>query len=79
MKRLHTIEQYLEVIEALQKERPDIWFSSDMIVGYPGETEEDFQETLKIVDTVKYYLEKIYFQKMISIIVLANTLKKRIY
>ncbi len=54
MKRLHTVEQYLEKIDSLRKTRPDICFSSDMIVGYPGETEEDFQKTLEIIEKVRY-------------------------
>lgn len=54
MNRRHTAEKYLKVIDKLKKARPDICFSSDMIVGYPEETEEDFQDTLKIIEAVKY-------------------------
>ncbi len=54
MNRKHTIEEYLIHIEALRKARPDIAFSSDFIVGYPGETEEDFQKTMQIVEEVNY-------------------------
>lgn len=54
MNRKHTINQYLEIIENLRKVRPDIGFSSDFIVGYPGENEEDFNDTIKLVKTVKF-------------------------
>jgi tRNA-2-methylthio-N6-dimethylallyladenosine synthase len=54
MNRKHTIEEYLIHIEALRKIRPDMAFSSDFIVGYPGETEEDFKATMKIVEEVNY-------------------------
>ena len=49
MNRKHTQEEYLSVIKNLLKARPDITFSSDFIVGYPGETEEDFQETISLI------------------------------
>jgi tRNA-2-methylthio-N6-dimethylallyladenosine synthase len=54
MNRKHTVEYYLKVIEKLRISQPNIAFSSDFIVGYPGETEEDFQATLDLVKTVKY-------------------------
>ena len=54
MNRRHTAQKYLEVIDKIKQARPDICFSSDIIVGYPGETEEDFQDTLDIVEKVKY-------------------------
>ena len=43
MNRKHTIEEYLEIIKKLKKVKPDIKFSSDFIIGYPGETNEDFK------------------------------------
>ena len=43
MNRRHTAAEYLDVIERLRRARPDIAFSSDFIVGFPGETEDDFQ------------------------------------
>ncbi|MFI4983625.1 MAG: tRNA (N6-isopentenyl adenosine(37)-C2)-methylthiotransferase MiaB [Rickettsiales bacterium] len=54
MNRKHTREFYLELIAKFRKARPDMAFSSDFIVGFPGETEEDFQETMKIVEEVGY-------------------------
>lgn len=54
MNRRHTTEQYLTIIDKLRKARPDICFSSDIIVGYPGETEKDFQGTLDTLKTVKF-------------------------
>ena len=54
MNRSHTIESYLEVIARIRKARPDILFSGDFIVGFPEETEEDFQATLDLIDRVGY-------------------------
>ncbi len=54
MNRKHTIEEYLELIEKLKKNNTKIKFSSDFIIGYPGETEKDFEETLKLIKKVEY-------------------------
>ncbi len=54
MNRRHTSADYLHVIEKLYKANPAIGMSSDFIVGFPGETDEDFQATLDIVNRVKY-------------------------
>ena len=54
MNRSHTTESYLETIEKVRAARPDIALSGDFIVGFPGETEDDFEATLKIVDSVRY-------------------------
>ena len=54
MNRRHTTAQYLDVIEKLRKARPDIAMSSDFIVGFPGETNEDHNETLDLVRAVNY-------------------------
>jgi len=54
MNRKHTRDSYKKWIEKLRKARPDIAFSSDFIVGFPGETEDDFKETLKLVQDVFY-------------------------
>src|SRR5499427_3399367 len=54
MNRRHTRADYLDVIDRLKAARPDMAFSSDFIVGSPGETEEDFAATLSIVGEVGY-------------------------
>src|SRR5438309_1489325 len=54
MKRLYTREKYLETIARIRAAIPEIHFSTDFIVGFPGETEEDFQETLSLMETVRY-------------------------
>jgi len=54
MNRSHTAETYLAIVDKMRVARPDIALSGDFIVGFPGETEEDFQATLKIVDVVRY-------------------------
>jgi len=54
MNRSHTTETYLRTIEKVRAARPDIAVSGDFIVGFPGETEEDFEATLRIVDAVRY-------------------------
>jgi len=54
MKRLYTRERYLEVIARIREAIPEIHFSTDMIVGFPGETEEDFQQTLSLIEEVRY-------------------------
>jgi len=54
MNRNYTVEEYLKIINKAKKTRKDIVFSSDFIVGYPGESKEDFQKTLDLVDKVKY-------------------------
>jgi tRNA-2-methylthio-N6-dimethylallyladenosine synthase len=54
MNRSHTVETYLSVLDKMRAARPDIALSGDFIVGFPGETEDDFQATLRIVDAVGY-------------------------
>ena len=54
MNRKHTVEEYLELIQKLKKANPKIKFSSDFIIGYPGETENDFQETINLMKDVKF-------------------------
>ena len=50
MHRVYTREHYLELIRKLKEKVPNITLSTDIIVGFPGETEEDFQETLKLTE-----------------------------
>ena len=54
MNRSHSVESYLRTIEKVRAARPDIAISGDFIVGFPGETDEDFTDTLAIVDAVGY-------------------------
>ena len=54
MNRRYNSYDYRKIIEKLKKSNPDIEISSDFIVGYPGETEKDFNETLKLVEEVKF-------------------------
>ena len=54
MNRSHTTEGYLATLEKMRAARPDVALSGDFIVGFPGETEEDFEATLRIVDEVGY-------------------------
>ena len=50
MNRKHTKRQYLELIKKIRRKVPKMAFSSDFIVGYPGETEEDFENTVSLVN-----------------------------
>lgn len=54
MNRKYTKEQYLHLIEKIKKEIPDIAITTDIIVGFPGETDEDFNDTLDIVRKVRF-------------------------
>jgi tRNA-2-methylthio-N6-dimethylallyladenosine synthase len=54
MNRGYTKEEYLEKIQLLRSSMPDMSFSTDIIVGYPGETEEDFEQTLRVLKAVRF-------------------------
>jgi tRNA-2-methylthio-N6-dimethylallyladenosine synthase len=54
MNRSHTAESYLRVLDRVRAVRPDIALSGDFIVGFPGESEGDFEDTLKMVEAVNY-------------------------
>ena len=54
MNRKHTVEEYLFIYEKLKKINSSIEFSSDFIISYPGETEEDFNETIKLIKKIKF-------------------------
>ena len=54
MNRSHTAESYLRLLERFRAARPDLALSGDFIVGFPGETDAEFEETLKLVDAVGY-------------------------
>ncbi len=54
MNRKHTVEQYIKIYEKIKKINSSIEFSSDFIVAYPGETDDDFNETLNLVKKIKF-------------------------
>tara|TARA_B100001741_G_scaffold276241_1_gene246973 strand:+ start:866 stop:2200 length:1335 start_codon:yes stop_codon:yes gene_type:complete len=54
MNRKHTVEKYIEIYEKLVKINSEIKFSSDFIISYPGETDDDFNETLNLVKKIKF-------------------------
>lgn len=54
MNRVYTKEQYLELVEKMKERISNVKFSTDIIVGFPGETEEDFEDTLDVVRKVKF-------------------------
>ena len=54
MNRKHTIEEYLELISKIKAVKPNIKFSSDFIIGYPGETNYDFEKTKELVKKVEF-------------------------
>jgi tRNA-2-methylthio-N6-dimethylallyladenosine synthase len=54
MKRQYTVEQYVRLIDSLREKRPNISISSDFIVGFPGETDEDFAATMQLIDQVRF-------------------------
>lgn len=55
MNRKYTREQYLEKVTELRSYRPDIALSTDVIVGFPGETDSDFEQTMDILESVRYH------------------------
>lgn len=54
MKRGHTAAEYIEKMERIRVNRPDISFSSDFIIGFPGETEADFEATMNLIQTIGF-------------------------
>ena len=54
MRRTYTRERYLALVEKMRDAIPDLAFGTDIIVGFPGETEDDFRETLEVVEEVGY-------------------------
>ena len=56
MHRRYTSDEYINLIKKIRQARPSVHISSDFIVGFPGETDEDFEQTMKVVDEVKFDL-----------------------
>lgn len=56
MNRKHTAESYLKIIDRVRAARPDIALSGDFIVGFPGETEAEFEDTLRLIEAANYAL-----------------------
>jgi tRNA-2-methylthio-N6-dimethylallyladenosine synthase len=54
MKRFYTRERYLELVGELMDARPDLSLSTDIIVGFPGETDADFEQTMSLLETVRF-------------------------
>ena len=54
MNRKHTIKEYLKIVDKLREIDPNIEFSSDFIIGYPGEDEQDFKKTLELIKKIKF-------------------------
>ncbi len=54
MNRKHTVEEYINVYEKIKKLNPEVKFSSDFIIGYPGETDSDFKSTIELVKKIKF-------------------------
>ncbi len=54
MNRKHTAESYIRLIERIRKARPDLLLSGDFIVGFPGETDQDFADTMALIEEVQY-------------------------
>ena len=54
MNRHYTKESYLELVAKIKKAMPDIALTTDIIVGFPGETEQDFEDTMDVVEKVQY-------------------------
>ncbi|MDC0395442.1 tRNA (N6-isopentenyl adenosine(37)-C2)-methylthiotransferase MiaB [Candidatus Pelagibacter sp.] len=54
MNRKHTVEEYLKIYEKLKKINSNIEFSSDFIIGYPGESDDDFKDTIELINKIKF-------------------------
>jgi tRNA-2-methylthio-N6-dimethylallyladenosine synthase len=60
MNRPYTRERYKEIVDSLRAVRPDMYFSTDVIVGFPGETEEDFEQTRELFEACNYDMAYVF-------------------
>ena len=60
MKRPYTRERYLEIVQALRTAKPGLYFSTDVIVGFPGETDEDFEDTRALFEAANYDMAYVF-------------------
>jgi tRNA-2-methylthio-N6-dimethylallyladenosine synthase len=60
MNRPYTRERYFEIVEALRAVRPDMYFSTDIIVGFPGETDEEFEQTRELFERCNYDMAYVF-------------------
>jgi tRNA-2-methylthio-N6-dimethylallyladenosine synthase len=60
MNRPYTRERYKEIVDALRASRPEMYFSTDVIVGFPGETDEDFQQTRELFEACNYDMAYVF-------------------
>src|SRR5690606_20616043 len=60
MNRPYSVEKYLQIVDSLRNAVPHMYFSTDVIVGFPGETDEDFEETRRIFESVGYDMAYIF-------------------
>ena len=56
MNRKHTVDQYLRIVDKIRNVKPDIAMSSDFIVGFPDESDQDFENTMKFIENVKFVI-----------------------
>ena len=64
MNRKHSVEFYKKIVDQLRTERPDIALSSDFIVGYPNESDKDFEDTMKFIDEVGFVIAYSFMYSM---------------
>src|SRR6202007_1899621 len=60
MNRPYTRERYREIVQALRAVRPEMYFSTDVIVGFPGETETDFEQTRELFETCDFDMAYVF-------------------
>ena len=56
MNRKHTVDDYFKIVDKIRNVRPDIAMSSDFIVGFPDETDEDFEKTMQFIEKIKFVI-----------------------